>query len=198
MKLNIANKVTVLRIILAFIIIALLLFSFNQVGLKFPKYIIEGVYIDSKYILAGILFIIASATDFLDGYLARKLNIVTDLGKMLDAIADKVLVNSVLIILSSTGFIHPAITVTIIMRDIFTNTIKMVAGNKGNVVAAIKTGKYKTAFLMIGITLTLFYNMPFEIYGFDVANFFLIAATVLAVLSGIEYYNINKKYITQD
>ena len=69
----------------------------------------------------------------------------------MDAIADKILVNGLLIILSGQGFITPVIPVVIILRDTVVNTIKMVAGNNGSVVAAIKTGKYKTAFLMIGI-----------------------------------------------
>lgn len=193
---NLPNKITMSRIFLAIFIIIVLLFPFDAAGITLPKlFIDESIVVDLKYIIAGILFIIASLTDFVDGYLARKYNLVTDFGKMLDAIADKILVNSVLIILASTGFISPIIPVIIIVRDSIVNSIKMIAGNKGNVVAAIKMGKLKTMFLMVGIVLTLFYNLPFELYNIRVSDVLLIIACVLSIISGIEYYNLNKKFI---
>ncbi|MFV0249677.1 MAG: CDP-diacylglycerol--glycerol-3-phosphate 3-phosphatidyltransferase [Bacilli bacterium] len=193
---NLPNKITMSRIFLAIFIIIVLLFPFDAAGISLPKlFIDESIVVDLKYIIAGILFIIASLTDFVDGYLARKYNLVTDFGKMLDAIADKILVNSVLIILASTGFISPIIPVIIIVRDSIVNSIKMIAGNKGNVVAAIKMGKLKTMFLMVGIVLTLFYNLPFELYNIRVSDVLLIIACVLSIISGIEYYNLNKKFI---
>ena len=85
-------------------------------GIEFPKlFINEMIVVDTKYFVAGVLFIIASISDFLDGYVARKYNMITDFGKFIDAIADKILVNSVLIILSSQGFIHPIIPVVLIV-----------------------------------------------------------------------------------
>ena len=192
---NLPTKLTVIRILMTFIIIFILLFPFYAVGLSLSQYNIEGVIVKSEYIIAGILFIIASITDFIDGYLARKNNQVTDLGKMLDAIADKILVNSVLIILSCHGFIHPIIPVIIILRDIFVDAIKMQAAGGGKIVAAIKTGKIKTASLMIGTVLSFFYNLPFEVINLDVANFFLLIGTVMSIISAIEYFNIYKKYI---
>lgn len=194
MKLNIANKITLGRIYISILIIIILLFPFDTISLSFPKYLVNGVYIDSKYIIAGVLFIIASLSDFIDGYLARKYNIITDYGKTMDAIADKVLVNSTLIILSSQGFVHPAITVVIIVRDIFTTAFKTLSGSKGKVIAAINLGKYKTAFLMAGIVATLFYNLPFEFWGINIAGYLLIVAAFLSVASGIQYYNMTKKY----
>ncbi|MFA7688811.1 MAG: CDP-diacylglycerol--glycerol-3-phosphate 3-phosphatidyltransferase, partial [Bacilli bacterium] len=145
----------------------------------------------------GVLFILASLTDWFDGRIARKYNLVTDFGKVLDSIADKVLVNSVLIILSAQGFISPIITVIVVVRDSITNAIKMVAGNKGEVVAASMMGKIKAACLMVGIVLTLFYNLPFEIFNLRVADFLLVLAAVLAVISGIQYYNDHKKYFVE-
>lgn len=193
---NLPNKITMSRIILSFVLIIILLFPFDAAGIEIPKlFIDEKIVVDVKYLIAGVLFIIASLTDFVDGNLARKYNMVTDLGKMLDAIADKVLVNSVLIILAAYGFISPIIPVVIIVRDSIVNSIKMVAGNKGQVVAAINTGKFKTAFLMTGITLTLFYNLPFELWNIKISDALLIIACVLSVVSAIQYYNMNKKYI---
>lgn len=193
---NLPNKITISRIILSLIIIFILLFPFDASGLALPKlFINETIVVDLKYILAGFLFIIASITDFVDGYIARKYNMVTDFGKMIDAIADKVLVNSVLIILAASGFISAIIPVIIVVRDSVVNSIKMVAGNKGHVVAAIKSGKMKTACLMVGIVLTLFYNLPFELWNFKVSDALLIIAAVLSVISAIQYYYMNRETI---
>ena len=116
---------------------------------------------------------------------------------MLDAIADKILVDSVLIILASSGFISPVIAVIIIVRDIIVNAVKMAAGNAGKVVAASWTGKVKTTFQMIGITLTLFYNLPFELINIRISDITLIIACVLAIVSAIQYINANKQYISE-
>lgn len=196
---NLPNKITMSRIFLSLLIIILLLFPFDATGLNMPKlFVNETIVVDVKYIIAGVLFIIASLTDFVDGYLARKYNQVTDFGKMIDAIADKILVNGVLIILSATGFISPIIPVIIVLRDSFVNSIKMIAGNKGKVVAAIGMGKLKTASLMVGITLTLFYNLPFELWNIRVSDVLLIIAAVLSLISAIQYYMMNKDLIFED
>lgn len=193
---NLPNKITISRIILTIFIIILLLFPFDAAGINIPKlFINESIVVDVTYLIAGFLFIIASLTDFVDGYIARKYNLVTDFGKMIDAIADKILVNPILIILAAKGFISPIIPVVIVCRDSIVNSIKMVAGSKGNVVAAIKLGKLKTACLMVGIVLTLFYNLPFELLNLKVSDALLIVACVLSVVSAIEYYNMNKKFI---
>ena len=193
---NLANKITMARIYLSIFIIVVLVFPFDAVGLNLPKlFVNESVVVDIRYIIAGVLFVIASLTDFVDGNIARKRNMVTDFGKMIDAIADKILVNSVLIILSASGFIHPIIPVLIIVRDSIVNSIKMIAGNKGQVVAAIKTGKVKSACMMTGIALTLFYNLPFELINLKISDCLLIIACVLSVISGVQYYQMNKKFI---
>lgn len=192
---NIPNYLTMARIIISLFVIIFLLFPFEMVNISFKKYLINGsVVIDVKLLIAAVLFVIASVTDFLDGYLARKYDAVSDFGKVMDAIADKILVNGLLIILSGQGFITPVIPVIIILRDTVVNTIKMVAGNNGSVVAAIKTGKFKTACLMIGVTLKLLGNFPLGLVNVALDDFFLITATVLSLISGIEYFNIYKKY----
>ena len=193
---NLPNKITITRIVLSLLIIILLLFPFDATGIPLPTlFINESIVVDIRYFICGCLFIVASLTDFIDGYLARKNDQVTDFGKMMDAIADKVLVNSILIILASTGFISALIAVIIVVRDIVVDSIKMIAGSKGEVVAAIKSGKLKTIFLMVGITLTLFYNLPFELLNLKVSDACLIVAAVLSIISAIQYYNLNKKYI---
>ena len=114
---NTPTKLTVARILMTIVMIFMLLFPFYDVGINMPSFLVGGVYVKLEYLIAGVIFVVASVTDFLDGYLARKNNEVTDLGKMLDAIADKVLVNSALIILASKGFILTLIPVVIIFRD---------------------------------------------------------------------------------
>lgn len=152
---NLPNKITLSRIILTIFIILLLVFPFEEAGIKLPQlFINEMIVVDIKYPIAGVLFIVAALTDMIDGKLARKNNQVTDLGKMLDAIADKVLVNTILVALSASGFVHPIIPIVVIFRDEVVNSIKMVSGNKGKVVAASKMGKIKTACMMTGIALT--------------------------------------------
>lgn len=192
---NLPTKLTVSRIVMTILIIIILLFPFDAVNINFPQFYISDILVDSRYLIAGGLFIIASATDWLDGYIARKYGLITNTGKMLDAIADKILVNSVLVILASTGFIPAIIPVVIVLRDIVVNAIKMEAAGRGKVVAAIGSGKLKTAALMVGTSLTFFYNLPFELINVRVSDFLLYFATIMSIISMIQYFNINKKLI---
>lgn len=193
---NLANKITMSRVILSIVIMIVLLFPFEGLGLDLPSYLVNGnIYIELKYIVAGVLFIIASLTDFFDGRVARKYNMVTDFGKMIDAISDKMLTNSLLVILASSGMISPVIAVVFIMRDIIVDSIKMVVGNKGKAVAAIGIAKLKTATLMTGLALTLFYNLPFELIGIRVSDVLLIISAILSVVSAFQYYQMARPYI---
>ena len=191
---NLPTKLTVLRIILAIIVMVLLMFPFEAVGISIPV-IRTTIDMDLRYIIAGVIFLIASFTDFLDGYLARRNDQVTDTGKMLDAIADKMLVNPVLIIFSAEGLISPIVPVIVVARDIVVNTIKMEAASKGKVVAAIKSGKIKTASLMTGMVLLFFSNMPFELINIRVDLFLIYFATLMSLISMVQYYSLNKKII---
>ncbi len=195
---NLTNKITMSRIVLAVFVLALLIFPLEKIGIHMPTIIVGGkVQIDIKYFICGFLFLVGSLTDLIDGKIARKYNMVTDFGKVMDAIADKMLVNGVLIILACTGFIHMIIPVIIISRDTIVDSIKMVVGNKVGAVGASQAGKLKTVFMMCGITLMLFYNLPFELIGLRIADFLIMTATVLSVVSGIEYYVKNKKFLTE-
>ena len=193
---NLANKITFSRIVLSIVIMVLLLFPFEGFGLELPSYLVNGnIYIELKYIIAGVIFIIASLTDFLDGRIARKYNMVTDFGKMIDAISDKMLTNSLLVILASDGMISPVIAVVFIVRDIAVDSMKMIVGNKGKVVAAIGIAKLKTATLMFGLVFTLFYNLPFELIGVRVSDCLLIISAILSVISAFQYYVMARPYI---
>lgn len=195
---NLPNKITMFRIVMAVIVLILLMFPYGSVGINMPIYKISNVTISLNYIIAGALFVIASITDFLDGNIARKNNLVTDFGKVMDAIADKVLVNGVLIILAYNGNIPLIIPVVIITRDTVVDSIKMVAGKKGNVVAASIWGKLKTICMMVGLSLVMFSNLPFELIGFRLDYILLIIATILSIYSGIQYFVVNKKYFLED
>lgn len=197
-KFNLPTKLTFVRIVLSFIIIILLIFPFYRIGIDFPQFLYKNILIDLRYLISGVLFIIASITDYYDGKLARKNKEVTSFGKMVDAIADKVLINSVLIIFACQGFISSFVPVVIIVRDIIVDAIRMICANNGKVQAAEMSGKIKTASLMIGVILTFFYNLPFQIWGYRVSDFFLYFGTIMSIVSMVEYYNLNKKIIFQE
>ena len=194
---NTANKITMSRIVLSVIILLVLMLPWHQFGIDMPTYILNGsMTIDLRYIIAGVLFIIASITDFIDGKVARKYNMVTDFGKMVDAISDKLLTNTLIVVLASENMVHPVIAVIIIGRDIIVDSIKMLIGNKGKAVAAIKVAKYKTATLMVGLALKLFYDLPFSLIPIRVADYLLIVAALLSVISGVKYFLMAKEFIT--
>ena len=193
---NVPNKITICRIALSVLLLIIMIFPVDKVGINFPEFQLAGkLVIDSKYLICGIIFLIASLTDFLDGYLARKYNLVTDIGKVMDAIADKILVNGVLILFATEGYISPIIPVVIVSRDIVVDSIKMVAGQKSGAVGASMAGKIKTACMLVGITLLFFYDLPFSLANIYPAKGIIMIATVLYVISGIQYYVKNKKYL---
>ena len=200
-KMNLPNRITCARLVLSVIVLLMLCIPWQQLGVEYPTYNIYGVEnVSLKYIICGILFMIGSVTDFLDGYIARKNNIVTDFGKVMDAIADKVLVNGVLIILAYDKFIPITIPVIIVTRDIVVDSIKMVSGSKGKVVAASWPGKIKTICMMIGVTLVFFYNMPFAFIGngIRIDYLFVYVATIMSIISGCQYYLVNKDFILEE
>lgn len=194
---NVPNKITLSRVFLSVVLLILLIFPFYKFGFNFPTFVVGNgkVILDLKYVICGIIFVIAASTDFLDGYLARKNNQVTDFGKVLDAIADKMLVNGVLIILAVESQISVIVPVVIVIRDIAVDSIKMIAGQKNGAVGASWTGKIKTICMLIGVTLLFFGNLPFELVNLRVAEFLILVATVLSVVSGVQYYLNNKKYL---
>ena len=195
---NLPNKITCVRLFISFVVLVMLCLPWNSMGVKFPVYSVLSVEnVDLKYIICGILFAVGSVTDFLDGYIARKNNIVTDFGKVMDAIADKVLVNGVLIILAYNRMIPLIVPVIIVTRDIVVDSIKMVSGSKGKVVAASWPGKIKTICMMIGVTLVFFYNMPFAFIGggIRIDYLFIFIATIMSVVSACQYYLANKDFI---
>ena len=186
---NLPNKITIARIILSICTLVFLVLPWYQFGISFPMFTFMGkVVVDSKYLMAGVVFVIASLTDFLDGHMARSQNLVTDFGRVMDAIADKILVNGVLIILAYNGFIHLIVPIIIITRDTFVDSIRMLSASQGKVVEASIMGKAKTTCMMFGISFMLFYNLPFELVHLPLADILIVVACLLSVISGCEYY----------
>lgn len=186
---NFANNLTRSRIVMAIIVLIILLFPWSDIHFTFPTFLVAGkVLVDSKYIIAGFIFVIASITDYLDGQMARKEKKTSDYGAIMDAIADKVLVNGVLIVLAYQGFISVLIPVIVVIRDTIVDALRIGAASKKMIVKANKLGKVKTVTMLIGISLMLFYNLPFEIWNIYLAEILIDIATVLSVASGVIYY----------
>ena len=188
------NRISFSRIVIALLIVVILLFPFDSAGIDTLKiFVNESIVVDVKYVIVGILFVIASLTDFFDGHVARKRNCCSDFGKMIDAIADKILIDSVLVLLATIGFIHPVIAVIVMIRDVAVDSIKRFAASRGLVIGSIKLAKAKTILFMVSISMILFYNLPFELFNLKIADILLVIATMMSVVSGFEYYSYIKK-----
>ncbi|MGG1551211.1 CDP-diacylglycerol--glycerol-3-phosphate 3-phosphatidyltransferase [Paenibacillus ferrarius] len=187
---NLANRITVARILLVPIIMFFLL-----VKVKFPHIRIEEFSITYNQIIAALIFIVAASTDSLDGYIARKRNLVTNLGKLLDPLADKLLVTAVLVSLVEMDKVDAWIVIVIISREWAVTGLRQIALLEGTVMAASKWGKAKTAAQITAIIALLINNFPFTFLDipFDVIASW--AAAIITVYSGIEYFVKNKHVI---
>lgn len=190
---KVPNILTFIRIILSIFILCLLGLPWYKFNITWPSYMFGGkVIVELNYLISAIIFMIASVTDFLDGYIARKYDAVSDFGKVMDSIADKLLVNGVLIVLAYNRNIALIVPVVIVLRDIVVDAIKSVCGSKGKVIAASIAGKIKTATMMVGILFVLIGNIPFEFFNLAIDQGLVLIATILSVYSGVEYFLVNK------
>ena len=191
---NLPNKITTFRMICVIVIDFILLFPWAACGIKMPM--VFGC-IDLHYFISAILFLIASFSDFLDGYLARKYNLVTTYGKFMDPIADKLLVDSVVIIMAiqRPDLVPPVVAVIMIARDLLVDALRQVASTKGIVLAANIWGKLKTVVQMAGLTLVLLLDWPFSLLNLPISITTIICyiAGVVSLLSGVLYFTKNLK-----
>lgn len=194
---NIANKLTIFRIILIPIILLIEVFPFSSFGITLDYLIIEHVTLSYKNIIVFVLFAIASLTDFVDGYLARKYNMITTFGKFLDPIADKLLVNTLFIVFAAQGIVPVVPVIIMIWRDTIVDAVRMLVSQKGLVMAAGYLGKVKTVAQMLAIIFILLNNLPFELFSVPFSNILLWFATFISVLSGISYLLQAKSYIAE-
>mgnify|MGYP003295258956 CR=1 FL=1 len=131
-------------------------------------------------------------TDFLDGHIARSRNLVTTFGKFMDPIADKLLVNTLFIILTGMGVLHWIVPVIMIGRDIIVDAIRLIVVEQGKVIAASKLGKLKTVTQMIALILLL--ALP----GVEFIVYFAYLAAIASLVSGVDYFIKNKNILLSD
>ena len=187
---NLANKITLARIFIVPIIAFVLLVRLDLGTLTIGEYMISY-----NQVVALLLFIIAASTDGLDGYIARKRKIVTNLGKLLDPLADKLLVAAVLISLVEMGKLGAWVAIVIISREWAVTGLRQVALLEGVVLAASKWGKWKTAIQIAMIIVLLINNFPFNFIDLRIDMVVVWAAVLITVYSGIDYFVKNKNLI---
>ena len=192
---NLPNRLTVIRIMMIPVMILVYIFPYTQFNINIPVYYIQGLPISLINIAVLALFLIASFTDYLDGYIARKNNLITTFGKFADPIADKLLVNSLFILFASKGIIPVVPVIIMVCRDTIVDGCRMMAAQSGVVVAAGYLGKLKTVLQMLSIVLILVNNIPFELIRIPVSDIILWFATFVSMASGVSYFNQLKEFI---
>lgn len=176
---NLPNKLTIVRVCLIPFFVAALLFDHGD------NYTMR--------IVANVLFIIASLTDLFDGKIARKYNMVTNFGKFMDPLADKLLVCSALICLIELGQLPAWVVIVIISREFIISGFRLVAADNGVVIAASYWGKFKTTFQMIAVILLIFDIPALRM----VANITVVIAVALTIISLVDYVAKNYKILTE-
>ena len=201
LKVNLPNKLTITRLVLV-VVFALFAFPYPAV----VEELVDGTIFDIvRPYIALVVYIVASITDAVDGHIARRDNLITDFGKFLDPIADKLLVSAALLALCNVSIMYLWATLIILAREFVVSGIRMLAASKGNVIAAGKLGKLKMIFQTIAI-ITLFVAgiVPTNLWsGFELiqsiiyilGNIIMVAAVVLTIVSGVEYVYKNRELL---
>jgi CDP-diacylglycerol--glycerol-3-phosphate 3-phosphatidyltransferase len=168
---------------------------FLLVNFDFGKLSIFGVYIRLNEIIAAFVFILAASTDGLDGYIARKKKMVTNLGKFLDPLADKLLITAALISLVEMDRLEAYVAVIIISREFAVTGLRLVAAADGQVIAASKLGKLKTVVQIVAVSLLILNNFPFSYINLPLDEVVLFFAVLITIISGIDYFYKNSHVI---
>ena len=213
---NLPTKITVTRIV-AIVVMIISLFVMNLIP-DWKAIELGNTGINLVFLIIFIVFLIACYTDHLDGYLARKNNQVTDLGKFLDPVADKLLINSLVIFLIAPNMFaryipescQPVVSfnmwcaIILVARDIVVDALRFVAASKGKVIAANIFGKLKTVLEMVAIGVVLLNGFPFRYFdaswpvGLHIADILVYLATLASLLSGIIYVVQNRHVFKED
>ena len=191
---NLPNKLTITRIILVPILILIYMFPYTTFGINMPVYHILNANISLVNIIIFIIFAVASLTDYFDGQIARKSKLITTFGKFADPIADKLLINTIFLLLASDGTISIIIPIIMISRDTIVDAIRLVAANK-QVVKYL--GKLKTVTQMISVIFLLLNDFPFSIIHLPVGQIMVWIACIISVVSGIDYFMDSKDMLTE-
>lgn len=184
---NLPNKLTVIRICMIplFMIVAL-------APLNWGTLIIAGSPLPITQLIAAIIFAIASITDWLDGKIARKHNLVTNFGKFADPLADKMLVMTAFIVLVGQGMAPSWVVSIIVCRELAVTGLRLLLVEDGEVMAAAWPGKVKTATQMVAIILLLIGNVPFNAINLPLDQIFLYICLAATIYSGVDYFVKNK------
>jgi len=177
---NLPNRLTMFRVVL----IPIIIFSLFAVNQKYP-WAVE--HINLLNYLAAWTFVMASITDFLDGFIARKKNIVTVFGSFLDPIADKFLVISALIMLQAMDRVNVLVVLILVLREMYITALRLLAMEKGISVPVGALGKWKTATQMVGIPLLMADDVPFGINMPVLGTIAIYLASLFSLYSAIEY-----------
>lgn len=194
---NLPNKLTITRLVLVPIFVIVYLFPYDQFNINLLTLNVLSTKLTIVDVLSFLIFCIASITDYLDGYLARKNNLVTTFGKFIDPIADKLIVNISILLLASINEISIIVPIIMISRDIIVDAIRLVASQKNVVLAASMLGKAKTMTQMIAICILLLKNVIFAYFGIPMDQIMIWIATAISLISGIDYFMKNKDYILE-
>ena len=185
---NIANRLTIARIVMIPLFLLMMYFP-NDI---FGTVNVLHSNLSVSWVLAMIIFTIASITDFLDGYLARKYHLITNFGKFADPLADKLLVMTAFITLVGAGVIPMWIVAVIVCRELAVTGLRLLLVNDGEVLAAAWPGKVKTATQMLAIIFLLIDDFPVKGLPFSIGTILLYVCLVATVYSGIDYFLKNK------
>lgn len=186
---NIPNRITVSRILLIPIFVIVMMFNFDWGTMK-----LFGAEMPVNHFVGALIFIIASTTDGLDGYYARKYNLVTTLGKFLDPLADKLLVSAAFIMLVEIGAAPaPAwVIILILSREFAVTGLRSILAGEGTIVAASNLGKFKTVTQIVAITSLLLHNTFFVLFGIPFDVIMLYIALFFTLWSGWDYFYLNR------
>lgn len=192
--LNLPNKLTFIRMMCVVVLVLLALLPWQAWNAKVVLFTLLEVEFDLIRIIMFFLFCFASFTDFLDGHIARSRNLVTTFGKFMDPIADKLLVNTLFIILGIWGEVPAVCVIIFIARDTIVDAIRMIAVEKQKVIAASKLGKLKTVTQMIAIILLL---IQVDKFIYPVATVVVYIAAFCSLISGIDYFWKNRHIVLE-
>ncbi|MBW5467466.1 CDP-diacylglycerol--glycerol-3-phosphate 3-phosphatidyltransferase [Brevibacillus sp. M2.1A] len=187
---NLANRITLARIFLVPVVMFFLLVRYN-IG----TFSIGSLTMTYNELIAALVFILAASTDGLDGYIARKKKIVTNLGKFLDPLADKLLISAALISLVEMQRLEAWIAIVIISREFAVTGLRLVAAAEGQVIAASALGKLKTWVQIVAITAVMIRNFPFGFFGIPFDEVATWAMVIITIYSGYDYFAKNRNVI---
>ena len=184
---NLPNKLTALRILMIPLFMIITLFPFDWGTLA-----VAQSQIAVNQLIGAIIFAIASFTDWVDGYIARRDGLVSNFGKFADPLADKMLVATAMIVLVGQGLAPSWVVSIIISRELAVTGLRLLLVKEGEVMAAAWPGKIKTATQMVAIILLFLDNFPFQAIGIPVADIMLYLCLVFTIYSGVDYFIKNK------